>query len=271
MQLTSLLDSTVCQVSLEATTKEEVLKQIASLATQSEQLKNLSSSTIYSALQDREELGSTGFGNGVAIPHCRIPGVENFVVGLTVSKDGVAYDAADDKPVHLFAFIIAPEKMKNEHVHILAKVSRVLATPNIVEQLVGCKDSATLCEVFLKNSDDDLTKAPEDLQEKVLFHVVVQDEEKCEKIVEVFTALDGCSATVVRADDSSTYFGVVPLFKAFLSEDTSFNRVLIATLPRKLANETVRQIEEITGDLSKNPGVLVTVQDLFYSNGSLNY
>ncbi len=169
------------------------------------------------------------------------------------------------------AFIIAPSEMKNEHVHVLSKISRILNSKGVVKELCSAQTAEAAYETVLRHSSDDLTGNLTKDEAMVQFTLMVQREDIFEDLVEIFAAAEQCSASVVRADDSSSYFGTVPLFKSFFADDNSFNRIVIATLPKKIANETVRQIEQVAGDLKKKSGVLITVQDLFYCNGSLNY
>ncbi len=271
MQMSDILFKEAIAVESSAVNKGELLKELAAIACCSELLKGYTEEQLAAAFEEREKLGSTGFGGGIAIPHCRIEGLDRFVVGLLVHKNGVDFAALDKKPSTIFAFIVGPAEMKNEHVHVLSKISRVLSAKGVVAELLSASTADGAYETILRHSGDDLTQESTELEAMVQCSVVVQREDIFEPLVEIFTALEHCSAAVLRADDSSSYFGTVPLFKSFFADDSSFNRMIVATLPKKLANETVRQIESVTGDLKQKSGVLVTVQELFYCNGSLNY
>lgn len=270
MQISNTLDSRAILIDAKADTKEQMLRDIANIAAATDQLAGREED-LFKAFLEREKMGSTGFGDGIAIPHCRIDGIDSFIVGLAVHKTGVDFDSLDKKPTQLLAFIIGPSEMKNDHVHLLSKISRILNTKGIVKELCSTTSAESAYETFLRHSDDDITVSLKEEEPMVLFNVMIQREDIFENIVEVFAAMNQCSASILRADDSSSYFGTVPLFKSFFADDNSFNRVILATMPKKLANETVRQIEQISGDLKKKSGVLITVQELFYCNGSLNY
>ncbi len=271
MQLSNIINTTTIERNCVASNKDEVLRSIAKIAAQSNRIDTSREKEIFTALKDREAIGTTGFGNAIAIPHCHLSGIEDFIVGVIVHPNGVKFDSLDKKNVELLAFIIAPEEAKNEHVHVLSKLSRLLSDKNILKELKNSDSDEVALEAILRRSGDDLTQSLTENEEYVLFHLMVQRENIFEQLVEVFSATERCSASIIRGDESSSYFGTVPLFKGFFADDESFNRIVIATLPKKLANETVRQIEQIAGDISKKSGVMVTVQELLYFNGSLNY
>ena len=95
MSLFNVLRPEAIQAGTSATTKEALLHEIAVLAKKSPCLKNLSENDIYEGLSKRESLGSTGFGDGIAIPHCRLDGIDEFVVGIITSPQGIEFDALD--------------------------------------------------------------------------------------------------------------------------------------------------------------------------------
>ena len=123
----SLLDylptSSIC-VDLKSQTKAEVLKEMVVLLTSAHAIKN--QEKILEALLEREELGSTGIGQGVAIPHGKSEHVTQVTAALGVSKKGINFEALDGEPVHLFFMLVAPLDSAGVHLKILAKISRLL-------------------------------------------------------------------------------------------------------------------------------------------------
>jgi len=87
---------------------------------------NVDSEVTVGALHEREKLGSTGIGDGIAIPHGKIPGLEGLVLSFGRSAAGIPFDAMDGKPVHLFFLLIAPENSAGLHLKALAKISKML-------------------------------------------------------------------------------------------------------------------------------------------------
>ena len=81
-------------------------------------------------LLEREKLGSTGIGDGIAIPHGKIAGLDEMVVAFGRSREGIDFEAMDGKPVHLFFLLMAPENSAGQHLKALAKISRMLKDPS---------------------------------------------------------------------------------------------------------------------------------------------
>ena len=92
---------------------------------------------LYQRLFEREELGSTGIGDGVAIPHCKIDGLDGVKMAVGISAKEVDFGATDDRPVRLFVLIVSPEDHPADHLHALAAVSKWLKTDNHVQRILG--------------------------------------------------------------------------------------------------------------------------------------
>ena len=81
---------------------------------------------VYHAILERERLLSTGFGLGLAIPHAKLKGIEDFVVAVGVHKKGVDFDSLDDKPVHVLVMILGPDSRQEEYLKVLSRVTAFL-------------------------------------------------------------------------------------------------------------------------------------------------
>ena len=79
---------------------------------------------LYQKLWEREQLGSTGIGSGIAIPHCKLPGLSEGVVAIGMAPGGVDFGAADGQPVKLFFLVLSPSDAPAEHLRVLATISR---------------------------------------------------------------------------------------------------------------------------------------------------
>lgn len=248
--------------------KEEVLRAVARLAKLSPVLAEVPEATILQGLQAREALGSTGFGKGIAIPHCRLESIDEFVVGLMSIRDGADFDALDGDKVSLVAFIIAPESDADNHIRMLSAISQTLSIPGAIDELTAQKSPETLRESFLRLTRDDSEDSEHTTMS--LFHVLVQDEDRFRDILEILTAAESNSIAVLEAENTRAYLARMPLFAGFWSDSAKgFNRLIVAVVEKRLANETVRRIESVTGSLDTVKGVLVTVQDLIYCSGSI--
>jgi PTS system nitrogen regulatory IIA component len=104
-------------------------------------------------LQQREKLGSTGIGDGVAIPHGKISELNDLVIAFGRSKSGIAFDAIDGKPVNLFFLLLAPENSTGQHLKALAKISKMLKTPNFRKKLIDAKSTSDLYKAIVEQDE----------------------------------------------------------------------------------------------------------------------
>lgn len=89
-----------------------------------------------SVVLEREKLGSTGIGDGVAIPHGKLKGIKNILCAFGRSREGVDFDAVDHNPVHIFFLLIAPEDSASLHLQMLSRISKLLRDPSFRKSLV---------------------------------------------------------------------------------------------------------------------------------------
>ncbi|MBD3343884.1 MAG: hypothetical protein GF401_02335 [Chitinivibrionales bacterium] len=250
--------------------KERALRQVVEAAKHSEVLRDINNEDIYQRLQRREELGSTGFGNGIAIPHCTFESIDEFVVGIIISSEGFDFASVDGKPVHILVFIIGPRSRRNEHIHLLSGISRALNSEHAVEELLQLTDPAKIRKTFIQHSEPETGGIRK--IEWSMVQVFVQDEGKFEDILQVFSEIAECSISVVEARDAGQYLNNVPLFAAFLDDkDQGYHRIINAIVLRSMVNDTLRRLSDLIGDLQKSPGIMIAVQDLVYCIGSLNF
>lgn len=132
MYLNSLLDRHAILADVSVNSKRQALQTIADVAAR--QLR-LDSDLVLQALLEREKLGSTGVGLGVAVPHAALAGLDRMYGIFIRLETPVSYDAIDDMPVDLVFALLAPENAGTEHLRALAKVSRVLRQKDIRDQL----------------------------------------------------------------------------------------------------------------------------------------
>lgn len=100
------------------------------------------------AVFDREAVMSTGIGDGIAIPHVRIPEVTDPTLGVAISKSGVEFDSLDNKPVHVMVLFATPEGSDKEYLGLLAQVMLALRDPSVFELLLNCAEPAEVCALL---------------------------------------------------------------------------------------------------------------------------
>jgi PTS system nitrogen regulatory IIA component len=268
MKLVDVLRKECVLVNVELSGKEETLQEIARLAKKCSVLESVSEQEIHDGLMGRESLGSTGFGKGIAIPHCRLKSATDFVVGIITVPSGVSFDALDGEKVRLMIFIIAPETQPNKHLKLLSAISRTLLIPGSVEEILAEKTTEAVFESFLRHTYAEIDTS--DQTTKCLFNVFVQDKKVFRTILEKLTGVETSSLVVLNSENVSAYLTKVPLFADFWRDKpSSFSKMIVAVIDKRLVNEAIRTVESITGNLNECSGVMVTSQELPYAAGSL--
>jgi PTS system nitrogen regulatory IIA component len=134
---------------LPSASKKDVLQNIAVAAAAQF---GIDAQAVFDVLWERERLGTTGVGQGIAIPHGRVAGLDKVCGFFARLAQPVAFESIDDKPVDLVFLILAPEAAGADHLHALATVSRLLREPKLCEQLRGAKDEAALYRILTETS-----------------------------------------------------------------------------------------------------------------------
>ena len=119
-------------LALSGCNKEEILHELVSLLGLDENADNM----LHKMLRRRENLGSTGIGKGIAIPHCRSLVVSNLQVAFGRKSEGIEFKAIDDKPVYHFFLIVAPPlEVSNQYLPVLGKIAQFSKEPDVPERL----------------------------------------------------------------------------------------------------------------------------------------
>jgi len=121
-----------------SSSKEGVLQELAFLL--SLRCPEVTGEEIARVLEERESLGSTGIGNGVAIPHGKVPQLTQIVAGFGRSLTGIPFESQDGKPVNLFFVLLAPENAASLHLKALARLSRLLKDVHFRNKLLEAKN-----------------------------------------------------------------------------------------------------------------------------------
>jgi PTS system nitrogen regulatory IIA component len=261
------------QIGSDARNKMEVLADLARLAKKSKVLGRVPEKRILDALQEREQVGTTGFGSGIAIPHCGLDDIDEFVVGLLIAPEGIDFDALDGKETTTFFFIIGPKSQRNRHIQLLSAVSKILKDPDVIQRFLEAFDEKRVRQIVEELFRlVDVGVSPGQEKGRCLFQVFVQKEEYFEDLLQVFSAAVEGSIAVIETNAAGYYLHRLPLFAAYWTESQKgFCRLILAVVDRDLCNDVIRRIHTVVDDVENNPGVLITVQELFYSSGSLEF
>jgi len=272
MELYEMIEKKCCKLGLKAKSKDEVLRKLAELAQKSDKMEGFDADAIYAALKEREGQGSTGFGGEIAIPHARIEGMKDFLVFFAVAPKGVEFEAMDKKRVKLIFVILGPPEQVNEHLKILAAISRSASVPSVRNEIIKAPTETAMYEAFVRHSRSSAAPAGEKRRKMKLLIVNLYLEEFFYNILEFFIEEGIEGATIMESFGMGEYISNIPLFAEFIGfmrADKNQSRTIMALVPEDQIEELLEGIEEITGDLEKKQGAMVMVLDLSYYKGSM--
>jgi len=146
MNFTEILKRNFILEELEARNQHDVLAELVGVFAKGEVRFN--PEAMLQVLLERERLGSTGIGDGIAIPHGKLQGLDEILLSFGRSSEGIAFDAMDGKPVHLFFLLMAPENSAGLHLKILAKISRMLKDPALRNNLLQAKSKEEIWRII---------------------------------------------------------------------------------------------------------------------------
>ena len=148
MKIMDFLNPDAVTADLQAEDKEEAIKGLVNLLAKSGAIKE--KDKILKILLNREELGSTGIGQGVGIPHGKSPSVKNLIGAVGISKSGVNFDSLDGEPAYIFFLLIAPQESAGPHLKALARISRLLKDKYFRDMLRNAKTEKDLLNAIIK-------------------------------------------------------------------------------------------------------------------------
>jgi PTS system nitrogen regulatory IIA component len=146
MKLADILVREACLVDLKARTKKEVLRELSEALAKS--VDDLDTTELLDLLLEREKLGTTAMGDGIAIPHARIESLNRLLANFGRSRQGVDFDSIDGKLTHLFFLLVAPGREGSAHLLTLARLSRFLSTPEFRSKLLDLESSEDFFRVI---------------------------------------------------------------------------------------------------------------------------
>jgi PTS system nitrogen regulatory IIA component len=145
VDITELIGPERVMAALPASDKLQLIRELSRRAAR---YVSIGSEAILDALQAREALGSTGVGQGIAIPHARVAGLQRFLGLFAQLEHPINFDAIDGQPVDLVFLLLIPDQARNEHLSALASISRRLRDPSVAAYLRAAENRAELYEIL---------------------------------------------------------------------------------------------------------------------------
>ncbi|MBD3308518.1 PTS sugar transporter subunit IIA [candidate division KSB3 bacterium] len=146
MKLIDTLEESSIVADLQASEKQTALEILVDAMTRSHP--EIDKHDILNILLEREALGSTGIGDGIAIPHGKSSQVSQIISGFGLSKTGIAFDSLDGNPAHLFFLLVAPENSVGTHLKMLARISRMLKNPEFRQKLLEAHSQHDIYQII---------------------------------------------------------------------------------------------------------------------------
>ncbi len=151
MKIADLLNPSAIAADLKSTGKNDVLTELTDAIVRV--TSSLEREEVIKVLQERELLGSTGIGEGVAIPHGKLRNIDQLLLSFGRSRGGVDFDSMDGKPAHLFFLLVAPEESVGIHLKTLARISKLLKNPAVRRRLIDAGDSEDIYRIIVEEED----------------------------------------------------------------------------------------------------------------------
>lgn len=146
MAIVEMLTPEVIKVPLVSRNKDEVLKELVEILAKAGKISNLERAL--DAIKKREDMGSTGLEEGIAVPHAKTDTVDKLTMAIGISPDGVEFDALDGKPSHIFFLMLAPPDQSGPHIQALAEIARMARSKAFINALKNAKSSEEVLNLF---------------------------------------------------------------------------------------------------------------------------
>ena len=146
MQILDFLSVDAIKLSLESKNKKDAIKELVELLVKSGKVKD--KKKMIQTLMEREELGSTGIGQGIAIPHGKSDTVSDLAAAFGLSPEGVSFDSLDGEPVNIFFLLVAPEGAAGAHLKALARISSLLKDKYFRKSLLSAQNPEEIIKII---------------------------------------------------------------------------------------------------------------------------
>ena len=152
MELPEIIEENNIIPELKAKDKKGVLEELAGVISRHES--SIDKGALVKVLVERERLGSTGIGDGVAIPHGKMNGVSRPIISFGRSMQGLDFDSMDGQPAHLFFLLIAPEDSSSVHLQVLAKIAKILKNRDFRKKLMEPGTKEELYQTIVQTDEE---------------------------------------------------------------------------------------------------------------------
>ncbi|MFN7170577.1 MAG: PTS sugar transporter subunit IIA [Candidatus Omnitrophota bacterium] len=153
MKIMEFLCEKAVSADLKAVDKKGVIEELVELLLKAGEIKEKDKQKIIEIILNRESLGSTGVGQGIAIPHGKSDCVKTLTASLGISKRGINFDALDGEPVYIFFLLLAPKDSAGPHLKALARISRILKDKYLRDSLIKAEDEKKILSIIREEDE----------------------------------------------------------------------------------------------------------------------
>ncbi len=151
MKILDVLNKEAISTDLNAKDKIGILNELGEPISS---ITGIDKSAIVRVLMEREQLGSTGIGGGIGIPHGKLKDLDKLMLGFGLSRQGVDFESMDGRPTHLFFLLLTPEHATNLHLKLLARLSRMLKNESLKEMMMNATSADEIIAIISEDDDD---------------------------------------------------------------------------------------------------------------------
>lgn len=134
MKIAEILQEQCIVADIKGKTKREIITELVEALAKARLIEDVEA--VVNVVMDREKLGSTGIGNGVAVPHGKLKNIKNIMCAFGRSQSGVDFDAVDRSPVHIFFLVLAPEDSASLHLKVLSRITKILRDQSLRKKVI---------------------------------------------------------------------------------------------------------------------------------------
>lgn len=152
MKLSEIINENNILPELKSTDKKGVLEELADAMSRNEP--SIEKGSLVKVFVERERLGTTGIGDGVAIPHGKMKSVKRPIISFGRSKDGVDFDSIDGQPAYLFCLLVAPDNSSGIHLQVLAKIAKILKSSALRKKLMDARNREEIYQTIIQSDEE---------------------------------------------------------------------------------------------------------------------
>ncbi|MCK5684181.1 PTS sugar transporter subunit IIA [bacterium] len=154
MEFIEILTEDLVKINLESSNRKESIEELLDLLVAEHEVRIVHQHSALEAILKRERAYSTGIGKGIAVPHARLPFLDECVTALGVSREGIDFDALDGKKAHIIILLLTPSNSHNEHLKTLANIAHLMNCKELVDGIINAESAEEIVSLIEIESEN---------------------------------------------------------------------------------------------------------------------